>query len=522
MKRFPFAAAVLALLAFSCIEPENNNPQEPDDNTPEIPEIPEKVNPQPGVYKFVLGSDCPGKEAWEAGDEILITGGYTPDNMTVKVGASDISADGKTATINLAKVPEFVYEPDSFYAAYPAGAVEMETTFCENNFEFNCADRALACAWLSGDTFTFHGVCATLTVSLKGDWDKCVLSGTGWEFVSFEKCSARASSASGLYDIFVSNGAYYLNAPVKDGKATFFFPKGISLKNGYKIFPSKGGSFPKIFTGPELTLKTGETKDLGDISSSLNDYDGPAPQDPVMPKMGSYIKFSIPKIPELSGICLNAEKTALWGVGDNGLLGIIEFDGTVTQTWKPYSSCGMEDISINPETGELYIGDEDYHRVVLVDPKDIDINSSKVPFKEIIKVQAAVTGKYGNSSVEGVAYYKDNIVFVGTQVGANLWKYTTDGEELFMVSLRQLTSNAISEVGGLCYDQKNHWLWVIDSETQKIYVLDEDLTHILATYPVRFAGNSESVCVDPDHGCVWVGDDSDSTSKLFKIEFEGL
>lgn len=522
MKRFPIAAAVLAFLAFACIEPGSNEPQEPDDKTPEIPETPEKVNPQPGVYKFVLGDDCPGKAAWDAGDEILLTGGYTPDNITVKIGASDISPDGRTATVNLAKVPEFVYGQDDFYAGYPADAIQIESTFCENNFEFNCADRALVCAWLSGDTFTFHGVCAALTVSLPGDWDNCVLSGTNWEYVLFDNCTARAGSASGIYDVHLGAGHYYQSVSVRDGKATFYFPNGIKLSDGARLFPSKGGAYAKVFDASGFTLKAGEAKELGDITSSLQDYDGPAPKDPEMPKMGSYTKFSIGKIPELSGICLNADKTALWGVGDNGLLGIIEFDGTVTKTWKPAHSCGMEDISINPSTGELYIADEDYHRVVSVNPADIDFNESKVPFTEIIKVQAAVTGKYGNSSVEGVAYYKDNIVFVGTQVGANLWKYTTEGEELWMVSLRKLTSNAISEVGGLCYDQKNHWLWVIDSETQKMYVLDEDVTHILATYPVRFAGNSESVCVDPGHGCVWVGDDSDSTSKLFKIEFEGL
>ena len=519
MKRFPFAAVLMAFLAFSCIEP-NNNQEDPDG--PDVPEPPKKENPQPGVYKFVLGSDCAGKTAWEAGDEIIVSGGYTPDLVTVTIAASDISSDGKTASVNLAKVPEFVFAPDDFYAGYPASAIQMETTFCENMFEFNSTDKALLCAWLSGDTFTFHGLCGALTFSVKGDWDSCVISGTDWEYVVFDNATAKVNSTSGLYDVQRGLGHYYQKASVKDGKATFFFPAGIDLPKGYNIFPGKGDSFTKVFHGPELSLKIGETKDLGDIGSSLQDYDGPAPQDPVMPKMGQHTKYNVSKIPELSGICLNADKTALWGVGDNGLLGVIELDGTVSKTWKPAKSCGMEDISINPATGELFIGDEDHHRVVRIDPADIDFNSDKVSFTEIIKVQAAVSGGYGNSSVEGTAYYKDNILFVGTQVGANLWKYTTEGEELWMVSLRKLTSNAISEVGGLCYDQKNHWLWIIDSETQKMYVMDEDITHILASYPTRFAGNCESVCVDPDHGCVWVGDDSDSGSKLYKIEFEGL
>ena len=255
--------------------------------------------------------------------------------------------------------------------------------------------------------------------------------------------------------------------------------------------------------------------DLGNITASLADYDGPAPEDPVMPVMGKYTKYDIKEVPEMSGICLNNDKSFLWAVGDEGSLAQISLDGKATKLWA--KGADMEDITIHPETGDLYVALEGDQKVIKIAAPDYTKN-----WTNVFKVQEAIDGKYGNSGLEGITYYKDDVLFVGSQVGANLWKYSLDGERLWMVSLRELTGKAISEVAGLCYDHKNDWLWVVDSETQKIYVLDEEITHILATYPIRYAGNCESICVDPDHDCVWIGDDDDSVPHLFKIAFEGL
>jgi len=64
-------------------------------------------------------------------------------------------------------------------------------------------------------------------------------------------------------------------------------------------------------------------------------------------------------------------------------------------------------------------------------------------------------------------------------------------------------------------------LWVADSEAFKLFVFDGDLTKELAEYDISFIGNPESVCVDHERSCVWVGDDG-STSKLYKISFTNL
>ena len=520
MKRL-LLLALCGALVLGCNKDPEVNPPAPD--KPDTPDTPSSDKPQPGTYKFIL-PDSSGKTAWETGDEIFVHGGYTPSGVTVKLSGSDISADGKTATVNMQKVPDSVYGPDKFYAAYPAGLIDMDENFCDDAANFTGTDAALMCAWLDKDTFKFENLCGTIKFTVDGDWDGIVFRSTTWIYSWFESFGATANSQDQNFKAKRGNGGYFLNKDNKDGSFTLFFPGVIYFTEGFKIHVRKGDTYPKVYTySKDLTLKRNDVLDLGNITSKLTDYDGAAPKDQDMPKMGKSTKMEIPAVDELSGLCLNKDKTALFGAGDDGCLGIINFDGSVPKTWKPSSSCGMEDVTIDPATGDLYVADEDAHRVVRIKAADYaNTSSSTIPFKEVIKVQEAVDGHYGNSGIEGVTYYKDNILFVGSQTGANLWKYTTSGEKLWKVSLQELSAGSIKEVGGLCYDSKNNWLWVIDSERQKIFVLDEEITHILAEYPVRFAGNCESVCVDPDHNCVWVGDDADSVSRLFKIEFEGL
>ncbi|MBO4566164.1 MAG: SdiA-regulated domain-containing protein [Bacteroidales bacterium] len=514
MKRL-FLFALCAAMALTACQPKT--PEDPDGpENPSRPQPEQKDTPGPGVYNFVLPDNC-GKTAWAAGDKIYLTGGYTPNSIIVTVSGSDISADGKTAAVNLVAVPDNTFGPDSFYAAYPAELIDEEDTFCEDIFNFTDTDAPLMGAWLAeGNTFKFESLCGSVKFTVDGSWDGCVFCSTKWDYVRFETFSAQINSEAPNYKRSRKEGHYFFNKTLADGGATFFFPGTLTLDEGFHIYLRKGNSYPKVFTRTEaLNLKRTDVLDLGNITASLADYDGPAPEDPVMPVMGKYTKYDIKEVPEMSGICLNNDKSFLWAVGDEGSLAQISLDGKATKLWA--KGADMEDITIHPETGDLYVALEGDQKVIKIAAPDYTKN-----WTNVFKVQEAIDGKYGNSGLEGITYYKDDVLFVGSQVGANLWKYSLDGERLWMVSLRELTGKAISEVAGLCYDHKNDWLWVVDSETQKIYVLDEEITHILATYPIRYAGNCESICVDPDHDCVWIGDDDDSVPHLFKIAFEGL
>ena len=110
-------------------------------------------------------------------------------------------------------------------------------------------------------------------------------------------------------------------------------------------------------------------------------------------------------------------------------------------------------------------------------------------------------------------YYKDDILLVGSQQDANLWQYRKDGTMISKISL----SSFASEIAGLCYEPQEDLLWVADSKKAMIFICTVE-GELLASYPVPFIDNAESVCVDRERNCIWVGSDEDAT-RLYKIDF---
>lgn len=257
--------------------------------------------------------------------------------------------------------------------------------------------------------------------------------------------------------------------------------------------------------------KLPDFKDKIAADETVDDNTGnDAGSDEKMPVMGTYTKHNV-KVEEISGICLNKDKTALLAVGDQGVLKEIDInDMSVKTVWT--RDADLEGITLDPRSNDLYLGIEYSQKVYKLDAPDYQNHSS------IIYVQEAIDKGYDNSGVEGIAYYKDDLVFVGTQWGANLWIYKLDGT---MVSKTSLSGFA-DEIAGLDYDPVADWLWVIDSNYKKIYICKVTekpfAVKLLATYDVSHISNAESICVDRDRNCVWVGSD-ESSPKIYKFNF---
>ena len=231
----------------------------------------------------------------------------------------------------------------------------------------------------------------------------------------------------------------------------------------------------------------------------------PFENEPGTPVKGAYKKYSV-DLAELSGLCLHTDGSFLWGVGDQGECVKLDFEGKVTKVFK--QSLDMESITIDPATGDLYLGCESNWVGVVKAP---DYTKAT----EIFRVEEAAD--YGNSGVEGISWYKDGMLLVGAQTGANLWAYTLDGTVVWKKSLKTVAIGC-QEIADICYDPVKDQIWIIDSESQSIYLFNGDATKHLATYKVNYAGNCESVYLDTARGCVWVADDSEP-SALFKVEF---
>jgi hypothetical protein len=233
-----------------------------------------------------------------------------------------------------------------------------------------------------------------------------------------------------------------------------------------------------------------------------------------MPVQGSYTRIVFDSnVVELSGLCLSLDKTFLWGVGDEGYLyKFSNLDGAVTgitaETVWTYSA-DMEGVTINPSNGDLYLA---------IEPKRVyKVTSPYTGKTTMFDVEEAAD--MGNSGMEGITWYKGDL-YVGSQSGATLWRYTLSGVKVWKKQLGSIAPG-IQEVGDLFYDSTTDLLWVSDSEAAKLFVFDGEVTKLKAIYDVSFIGNAESVCVDHARGCVWVGDDG-STSKIYKIMFTNL
>ena len=234
-----------------------------------------------------------------------------------------------------------------------------------------------------------------------------------------------------------------------------------------------------------------------------------------MPIQGGYTRyvFSTSDVDELSGLCFSKDKDFMWGVGDGGYLYKIKFDMSVTTQMSKEATyeTDLEGITIDPVTADLYVCTEPCKVKKIAAP---NYNTIATLF------EVADAANYGNNGLEGITYYKDNVIYVGSQEGATLWAYTLSGTLKWKKQLGAIAPG-ITEVGDLYYDPQTDLLWVSDSETRKLFVLDGAVTKLKAIYSTSDIGNPESVLVDHERSCVYVGDDG-STSKIYKYSFTNL
>jgi len=227
-----------------------------------------------------------------------------------------------------------------------------------------------------------------------------------------------------------------------------------------------------------------------------------------MPVMGTRQEMRV-SVEEISGLCLNRDTTGFWAVGDAGDFCQVSFTGAVTRVLRTYLD--LEGITLDPVTGDLFVaveGDQMVCRIAAPDYNTLDT---------CFFVQEAVERDFDNNGLEGIAFYKDSLLFVGSQEDALIWIYKTDGTQVKRVRLTGETPQ-IKEVAGLFYDAKKDWLWVTDSDAGKFFIFDAKEFDLLASYDVPFIDNAEAICVDRAHNCVWIGSDEDSP-KLYKFNF---
>ena len=527
---FTLAAALILLPGCQKDKPDNGKEQGKEQ---EQEQEQDDGKPKAGDYTFTVS---PLKGKWEAGDQILVHGSYGPAAKTYTLQASNISSDGKTATVKLeSDIMEYLAAPDQLYAAWPASAVEANDGLMDATTSFTVANILLAQAYLEGKNFAFDDACAAITFSVTGGYDRVLIAGTQRPGLRFKGYSNAHSSHETSFAKAVTDGYPFREEPLAaDGKTTtYWFPGGVTFKGGFTLYFGKDGAWPATFTYDSEegfqngTLKAGKVLALGDITAKLAAYDGPEPK---MPEMGKSTKYAV-QFNELSGICVNTGGDFIWALGDGSEICRVSIDGQLLEKaglkTTGNSTIDSEGLSINYDTGDLLIGGEP-NVVCKIPQKEIENIFKASTFKGVESLFSIADAKsFGNAGLEGFTYYKKSpeghgLAYAGTQTGSYLYLCDLEtGEVLWRKGLREKFST-ITEIAGLCYDPLTDWLWVIDSESHKFFALSGDAERLLGTYALKTRSNEESICVDHRNQCVWVGDDYGSTSYIYKYDFTGL
>ena len=466
----------------------------------------ENVQPRltPGIYQFIAPAM---KGSWEEGDEIYVRGGTGATAVTISLKASDLSDGGRTASVRLEDVTADDLDPDGLYAAWPADAVKQSYGVLNRKTTFKAFDRLLAVAFLDGDSFRFIDVNSAIEFTLNG-YDSYAIAVSNREGLNFTSLVVEHTSEKTAMTTKNDGYPFKYGEIAAAGKTRILFPGDITLGGGYTLYFCKDGKWCASYSSAdEVSLKAGNPLDLGDLGAKISTYDG---LEPKMPVMGESTKYTIEDLYELSGLCLSEDEDFLWAVGDEGDLAIISFEGDLLSN--VHIGGDAEAVSRHPETGDLLIGLEPDGVGIVKGP---DFNSHVKSLFSLAKAK-----DYGNAGIEGLTYYKDNMIYVGTQTDSRLFLCNLETGEVIW-DKAMYDRKCVSEIADLAYDPLTDWLWILDSEAKKFFAFNADATQLLGAYSVSSIGNPESICIDHKNSCIWIGDDNDK-SYLYKFEFTGL
>ena len=238
------------------------------------------VVPEPDPETRTLTFSLPEtgfKTAWVAGDEIVVHGEYAAREVTVRLEASDISDDGKTAVKEVSNLYPYVNEEcgSTLYASWPASATG-NLKHCFYYSGFNKTDTPLLAACDIENKFEFHNISSSITFQVTGDFDSFVFSSRkdapiGYEFYQV-KITDQVTNLSQFHSGPLVN--IYGDLAGEPGSVqTIYIPGDIDLPKGYVLKFGKDGKLTKAVTdkGAYAVDQCGSI-DLGDVTDRLEDF----------------------------------------------------------------------------------------------------------------------------------------------------------------------------------------------------------------------------------------------------------
>ena len=253
---------------------------------PVDPVNPDPVGPEPEsrTLTFVL-PDYPAdasipaslKQAWTAGDQIVVHGEYAKDQVVVTLSAGDISGDGKTATVKVDGLYPYQREDCSstLYASYPASVVD-NLKHCFFYSKFSTTQQQILAACNNGDTFQFRHILGILLMTVGEGLGGYTISTPKKDALGYEFLQVKITDSEQYYKQYVGNPILQMDGTVNGNRILVFLPDETTFPAGFVVKFKEGDDYTKIFKYTEpLEITRGDIVDLGDISAEIQHYDNP-------------------------------------------------------------------------------------------------------------------------------------------------------------------------------------------------------------------------------------------------------
>jgi uncharacterized protein YjiK len=209
-------------------------------------------------------------------------------------------------------------------------------------------------------------------------------------------------------------------------------------------------------------------------------------------------------IGDFSGLCFNKDRTGLIGVSNyQGRLYNINFDGTRDEKEFLRTGKDMEGVTIDPETGIIYVCEEGGNYIWKVEEYDGEYVATRVKF---IK-----TSGDSNSGLEAITYH-DGYLYVANQSPATLYIYSLEHGEVAHRYSARVIRECFSD---LWFDTTNNTLWAVDAWGNEIVNFTVWGDYI-ARFKVPEVPWVEGICIDFENNKAWFS--CDSTGQLFSAD----
>ena len=263
---FLFAGLLIAASCGEKPEPQPNGEEEV------------KVDPVSLELTFILPSGIE-KTKWEPGDKIVVHGEYAAEQVTVTLGAEDISKDGKTVKVTVDNLYPYknYYCASKLYASWPAEAVS-NLKHCFYYSGFKDTNRLLLAACNDAENkFKFMPLTSPISFSVSGDFDTYTFAGRKDAVVGYEYMQVKITDIEQNLNQYNEGPIYSITAPVKaDGTTVhkIYVPGAVSFPEGYVIKFSKDDKVTYALTekGEVVSEKVGAAVELGNITGKLEEF----------------------------------------------------------------------------------------------------------------------------------------------------------------------------------------------------------------------------------------------------------